>query len=76
MNCKTTKLRDAIAFSLAVGATALAGTGFAYAQTTTAPAENQATELDRITVTGTRIQSQTVTASSPVTEIQQEEFQY
>ena len=82
MTLKTTKLRDAIVFALAVSATALTGTGIAFAQTTT-PAQTpttttgkQATELDTIVVTGTRIQSQTVTASSPVTEIQQEEFQY
>jgi len=37
----------------------------------------QATELDRITVTGSRIQtSQSVTASSPVTEISAEEFKF
>lgn len=82
MTLKTTQLRDAIVFALAVGATALTGTGIAFAQTTTPPTttpattEDQATELDTIVVTGTRIQSQTVTASSPVTEIQQEEFQY
>ncbi len=82
MTLKTTKLRDAIAFALAVGATALTGTGIAFAQETPpapteeATPEEEATELDTIVVTGTRIQSQTVTASSPVTEIHQEEFQY
>lgn len=89
MTLKTTQLRDAIVFALAVGTTALAGTGIAFAQTTppsqtTAPdqttppatTEKQATELDTVVVTGTRIQSQTVTASSPVTEIDQEEFQF
>jgi len=81
MTLKTNQLRDAIVFALAVGTTALAGTGVAFAQTTTPPrtpttAEQRATDLDTIVVTGTRIQSQTVTASSPVTEIEQEEFQY
>lgn len=38
--------------------------------------EKKVTELNTVVVTGTRIQSQAVTASSPVTEIQQEEFQY
>lgn len=77
MTFKTTKLRDAITFALAVG---LSGPGLAFAQDaaaqqTTPPAESQeATELDTIVVTGTRIQSQTVTSSSPVTEIQGEEF--
>jgi len=38
---------------------------------------SQATELDRITVTGSRIQtSQTVTASAPVAEISAEEFKF
>jgi len=37
----------------------------------------QATELDRVSVTGSRIQtSQTVTASAPVAEISAEEFKY
>jgi len=39
--------------------------------------EHQATELDRISVTGSRIQtSQTVTASAPVAEINAEEFKF
>ncbi|MEJ7745598.1 MAG: TonB-dependent receptor plug domain-containing protein, partial [Luteimonas sp.] len=84
MTLKTTQLRDAIVFALAVGATALAGTGAAFAQTTTpttpattpTAAERQATDLDTIVVTGTRIQSQTVTSSAPVMEIEQEEFQF
>lgn len=81
MTLKTSRLRDAIVFALAVSATSLAGTGLAFAQSTT-PAQTptstteKATELDKVTVTGSRIQSQTVTASSPVTEIQQEEFQF
>ncbi len=78
MTFKTTKLRDAIVFALVVGATSITGTGAAFAQAAPPPGPEgtAATELDRITVTGTRIQSQTVTASSPVTEIEQEEFQY
>ncbi|MGH8028767.1 MAG: VIT domain-containing protein, partial [Arenimonas sp.] len=35
-----------------------------------------AREIDRISVTGTRVQSQTVTESGPVVEVQPEEFQY
>lgn len=87
MTFKTTKLRDAIVFALVVGATGIAGTGLAFAQDTPqqqpppadqqpAAAQDPTTELDTIVVTGTRIQSQTITASSPVTEIQQEEFQF
>ena len=82
MTLKTNQLRDAIVFALFVGATSVTGTGLALAQAvtpapaTTAPATADATTLDRIEVTGTRIKSQTVTASSPVTEISQEEFKY
>ena len=81
MTLKTTKLRDAIVFALAVGATSLAGTGLAFAQSTPpvqtpTTTSQEAKDLDTVVVTGSRIQSQTVTASSPVTEIQQEEFQY
>ncbi len=75
---KTTKLRDAIA--LALCAASLSATGLAPAQD--APAQQPApagqqqspTELDTIVVTGTRIKSQTQTASSPVTEINAEQF--
>ncbi|MDN5925331.1 MAG: Plug domain-containing protein, partial [Xanthomonadales bacterium] len=90
MTLRTTKLRDAILFSLAVGTTALAGTGIVFAQeTSNAPTTNSASdtgqtnktdkkaqELDTVTVTGSRIQSKEVTASSPVMVIQQEAFQY
>lgn len=77
MTIKTSKLRDAVVFALAVSATAVIGTGVAFAQDAAPAAQDPvATDLDRITVTGTRIQSQTVTASSPVTEIAEEEFQY
>ena len=75
MTFKTTKLRDAIVCALVVGATGFAGSAMAQ-QAPPADAPQEATTLDAIVVTGTRIQSQTVTASSPVTEIQQEEFQY
>ncbi|MEZ0472336.1 TonB-dependent receptor domain-containing protein [Luteimonas salinilitoris] len=76
MTLKTTKLRDAIVFALAVGATTMAGTGVAIAQDQQEQTDPTVAELDRITVTGTRIQSQTITASSPVAEIQKEEFQF
>jgi len=77
MTLKTTKLRDAITFALAVGATAVAGTGVAFAQnattttttTTTAPAEQQATNLDRIEVTGSRIRRVDAENASPVVTI-------
>lgn len=53
MNLKTTQLRDAITFALAIGATALAGTGVAFAQD--AAVKPEATTLDRIEVIGSRI---------------------
>jgi len=76
MSFKRNKLRDAIAFALVVGAAGAFGTGAAFAQDTPAAEGETPSELDTIVVTGTRIQSQTVTASSPVVEIQPEEFQY
>lgn len=87
MTLKTSRLRDAICFALAVSATAFASTGAAFAQDATpaAPATDQDADktdqsnpqtLNTVVVTGTRIQSQAVTASSPVTEIHPEDFQY
>lgn len=71
MTLKTTKLRDAITFALAVGATAAAGTGVALAQD--APAE--ATEdLGRITVTGSRIKRADVETSQPVFSLSREDI--
>ncbi len=65
MTPKTSKLRDAISLALAVGATTLAGTGLASAQD--APAgENEATNLDRVEVTGSRIKRVDTETSQPV----------
>lgn len=64
MNCNTTKLRDAITFALAVGATSAAGTGIAFAQDETTP-----TTLDRIEVTGTRIRQVDTETAQPVLTI-------
>jgi iron complex outermembrane receptor protein len=75
MRLKRNKLRDAIALSLAVSAVTIAGTGTALAQ----DAEQSSTELtslDAVTVTGSRIKSQTMTATSPVVEISAEEFRF
>ncbi len=74
MTLKTNQLRDAITLALAMGATTLAGSGAALAQE--AETEDTAKQLDTIIVTGTRIKSQTMTASSPVTEINAEEFRF
>ncbi len=62
MTLKTTQLRDAITFALVVGATAAAGTGVAVAQ----EGEQQATTLDRIEVTGSRIKRTDIETSQPV----------
>lgn len=67
MTLKTTKLRDAISFALAVGA--LAGTGAAFAQEQQAASGEGATDLDRITVTGSRIRAVEGEQTSPVLSI-------
>ncbi len=51
MTLKTNTLRDAIAFALAAGTTALVGTGAAYAQ----DGDEKEQELDRVNVIGSRI---------------------
>ena len=66
MTLKTTKLRDAITFALVSGATVLAGTGVAFAQDSS---EQQATTLDRIEVTGSRIKRAEVEGPNPITVI-------
>ncbi|SDE00366.1 TonB-dependent receptor domain-containing protein [Aquimonas voraii] len=65
---KFNPLSGAIRFALVAGTAALVAAP-AYAQEEETP-----TSLDQIVVTGSRIQSQTVTASAPVTEIQREDF--
>jgi len=75
MTFKTTKLRDAISFALAVGATALAGTGIAFAQESAAPAGEEATTLDRIEVTGSRIKRTDIETSQPVFTLNRDEIQ-
>jgi len=71
MMLKTNMLRDAINFALAVGATAVIGTGIASAQTAPAatPAEQEATTLDRIQVTGSRIRQVDLETAQPVLTI-------
>lgn len=73
MTFKTTRLRDAITFALAVGATAVAGTGIAFAQTAAAPPE--ATTLDRIEVTGTRIRQVDLVTAQPVLTISRQDIE-
>ncbi len=79
MNLKTTKLRDAITFALVAGATTVAGSGTAFAQST-APSQEQATTLDRIQVTGSRIRRVDMETAQPVltvsrTDIENQGFQ-
>ena len=72
MTLKTTKLREAIGFALALSA--IAGSGAAFAQTTPATDE-PSEELDRITVTGSRIQRAVDSeTTSPVLVIGREEI--
>ena len=83
MNCKTSKLRDAISYALFAGVTAFAGTGMALAQETeqeteteaTQRAAQRATELDTVTVTGSRVFIPGLTANSPIVGLSREEIQ-
>ena len=72
MTLKTHKLRDAISFALVAGATAVSGSAFAQ---DAAPADPQATTLDRIEVTGSRIRSVDAETSQPVLVLDREEIQ-
>ncbi len=76
MTLKTTKLRDAITFALAASATALVGTGTAFAQQPAASEQSgqSATNLDRIQVTGSRIRQTDIETSQPVQIISREEI--
>ncbi len=65
MKFKTTQLRDAISFALAVTATTLLTTGSVFAQESPAPAA-EATTLDRIEVTGSRIRQVDTETAAPV----------
>ncbi len=78
MNLKRARLRDAIVLSLAASAISVTGSAFAQATTQAEPQQTEqaqnAKTLDAIVVTGSRIKSQTFTASSPITEVAGEEF--
>jgi len=71
MTFKTHRLRDAIAYALVAGSTAVAGTGVAFAQENDA---SQATTLDRIQVTGSRITRAEIEGPAPVTVINREQL--
>ena len=72
MTLKTTKLRDAITFALAAGATTIVGTGAAFAQES---GSGQPTTLDRIEVTGSRIKRTELETSQPVFNLSREDIQ-
>jgi len=66
MNCKQSKLRDAVLIALAVGAAGTTGTVFAQDSTTT---------LDRLEVTGSRIRSVDVATAQPVLSISRQDIE-
>jgi iron complex outermembrane receptor protein len=70
MTLKTTQLRDAITFALAVGTTAAAGTGAAFAQ----EGGQQTTTLDRIEVTGSRIKRADIETSQPIFSLSRDDI--
>lgn len=71
MTLKTTKLREAISFALAISAT---GVAFAQQPVAPVPQEQDATELDRIEVTGSRIRQVDVETQQPVLTVTREDI--
>src|SRR5690606_35755535 len=69
MNCKTNKLRDAVALAL------VASTGTAGAASAQDAAKTGATSLDRIQVTGSRIRQVDVETAQPVLTISRSEIE-
>ena len=67
MTLKTHKLRDAISLALVAGVASVAATGAAFAQES--QEGSQATTLDRIEVTGSRIKRAEIEGALPVTVI-------
>lgn len=67
MRMKQDNLGAAVRLALCVGAVGLVGSGLATAQ-------DEATELDRITVTGTRLSSPGIVANSPISSFTAEEL--
>lgn len=72
MTLKTTKLRDAISFALAVCATTVAGMGGAAAQ----DSEEGTRTLDRIEVLGSRIKRADAETALPVLSISRQELEH
>ncbi len=70
MNVGVKKLSTAVRLALSLGAViAVGASGTALAQDAAAPAEQQAQTLKAVVVTGSRLPSVSITASSPVTTI-------
>ena len=71
MNCKTNKLRDAIAFALV----AVAGGAISSAYAQDASDSNKTTDLDRVQVTGSRIRGVDIETAQPVATITAQDIQ-
>lgn len=70
MTLKTTRLRDAINLALIAGVASFATTGVAFAQSSESSAgSSETTQLDKITVTGSRIKRADVEGALPVVVI-------
>ena len=73
MNIRTNPLRDAICFALATGT--LAASGAVLAQEQPSTTNQQATTLDRIEVTGTRIRQVDLETAQPVLTISRQDIE-
>ncbi len=75
MTLQTTKLRQAITFALAAGVTTIGATGAAFAQQPVAVPGSDATTLDRIQVTGSRIRQVEVETAQPILTITRQDIE-
>ncbi|QGW66101.1 TonB-dependent receptor [Lysobacter soli] len=74
MILKTTKLRDAIRVTLALGTTTAAGMGAAQAQDPAPAPAQETTTLDRIEVTGSRIKRADIETSQPIFSLSRDDI--
>ncbi|WP_342315972.1 TonB-dependent receptor [Lysobacter sp. FW306-1B-D06B] len=74
MILKTTKLRDAISMTLALGTTTAVGMGTAHAQDPAPAPDQEATTLDRIEVTGSRIKRADIETSQPIFSLSRDDI--
>lgn len=75
MTVKTNPLRDAIVIALAAGTTAALASGSAFAQAAEPVQAEQATTLDRIQVTGSRIRQVDLETAQPVLSISRQDIE-